>query len=128
MTRINTQLLKFFGWMDEIFHCERSISHLEQLRTRGAPVTLTTITQVAYTTAAIIKRGMTAAADLLMVLSLRGVAIAMEEWTLLVMPCPSVLLTSGAQPPSTMLGREFREKDKSRVMSSRDKIIPVPTC
>jgi len=38
-------------------------------------VTLTTITQVTYTTAAIIKRGMTAAADLLMVLSLRGVAI-----------------------------------------------------
>jgi len=38
-------------------------------------VTLTTITQVVYTTAAIIKRGMTAAADLLMVLSLRGVAI-----------------------------------------------------
>jgi hypothetical protein len=38
-------------------------------------VTLTTITQVAYTTAAIIKRGMTAAADLLMTLSLRGVAI-----------------------------------------------------
>ena len=38
-------------------------------------MTLTTITQVAYTTAAIIKRGMTAAADLLMALSLRGVAI-----------------------------------------------------
>ena len=105
MTRINTQLLKSFGWMDEIFYCEGLISHLEQLRTRGAPVTLTTITQVAYTTAAIIKRGMTAAADLLIVLSLCGVAIAMEKWMLLAMPCP--LLTSGAQPPSMMLGTEF---------------------
>ena len=38
-------------------------------------MTLTTITQVAYTTPAIMKRGMTAAADLLMALSLRGVAI-----------------------------------------------------
>ena len=101
MTRINTLLLKSFGWMDEIFYCEGSISHLKQLGTRGAPVTLTTITQVAYTTAAIIKRGMTAAADLLMVLSLRGVAIATEKWMLLAMPCP--LLTSGAQ----LLGTEF---------------------
>jgi hypothetical protein len=47
----------------------------EPIKARGAPVTLTTITQVAYTTAAIIKRGMTAATDLLMALSLRGVAI-----------------------------------------------------